>query len=81
MPKVVGKYGEGKYGKGKISQEFPRFLFFFFFFLPFFNLLFSFDDLTLFLVRDETSDTDSVSSVAPLAEREQKGTWKKMEEK
>lgn len=38
-------------------------------------------DLTLFLVRDETSDTDSVSSVAPLAEREQKGTWKKMEEK
>lgn len=77
MPKVVGKYGEGKYGKGKISQEFPRFLFFFFLF---FNL-FSFRRSYVFLVRDETSDTDSVSSVAPLAEREQKGTWKKMEEK
>lgn len=34
-----------------------------------------------YFLRDETSDTDSVSSVAPLAEREQKGTWKKMEKK
>lgn len=67
--------------KGRFLKNFRDSFSFFFFFLPFFNLLFSFDDLTLFLVRDETSDTDSVSSVAPLAEREQKGTWKKMEEK
>lgn len=74
MPKVVGKYGKGN-GKGRIFKNFRNS-----FFLSFF-LIYSLLSMVSYFLRDETSDTDSVSFVAPLAEREQKGTWKKMEKK
>lgn len=60
----------------KVSRISAISFFFFFFFL----LIYSPFDGLLFLKRRNFRH-DSVSSVAPLAEREQKGTWKKMEKK
>lgn len=65
--------------KEMVKEEFSRISA-----IPFFSLFFfiySLLSMISYFLRDETSDTDSVSSVAPLAEREQKGTWKKMEKK